>query len=285
MFGKKRRRDYSSILYVEYVIKKVGATVFMVLCVVTFFYLYFTKFQPAKRTFARKCSAAWNIIQTKTFSLYRKQGYLFDGKFRLGRNFCEELALDIADEKQAIDCRPDPSDKPVRNFTLKGTKTDILGLEKPFMVQEGIIFKDIVIDVNGAYQGKNSIGEDRMLLRVYSNGFMAGKLSPVNCKLSDEKDYGIKKSPYCADSPEVDYLEEKFPFAFDVTQTGADLGRTRHLRSGISFARADCVASMGELLYLDEYCSQKGIYQLKTCFDDVPCNVSLSKYFNVEKKW
>ena len=142
---------------------------------------------------------------------------------------------------------------------------------------EGMTVKEILIDVDGEAKGKNEIGVDRVPIRIYSDGLMAGRLSPVSCSMTSLKDWEIHYSAICAGAPDIDFLQSNIPFGYNITQVGGPEGKSRLLNRNVPFLRADCSAFGGEFLSPYEYCDKRQYHWLSACYDEYPCSIDLAK--------
>jgi len=269
---KKKKRNYDDNSGCIVIGVFVGLVI-IIYCIWAYFVLY----NPKKHDFYKKSTIAYIKIEKELFEIFEKQNYLFKEDNSDNNLFCIELSKRLSLKKGY--CPVLKSMYPEKNFTIKKTNIEILGLEKPVFKVNGVAVKDIIIDVDGEKKGENIIGIDRIPVRMYSTGRLGGMLSPINCKAQDQKDYDFIMSQFCNGSESVNYLETNEPFGFDIKQIGGDNGRTRKISSNIPFLRADCAAFGGDMLDLDEYCEDKKYYWLKACYEEFPCSVSISTNF------
>lgn len=233
-------------------------------------FLYFHFYNPRQHKLYKNASQAYAIIEKATLGIYKEKGYLFDGKQKEGE-FCELLAKKL--EIKNPQCFSQNLNLNY-NFTLKKPKVEIWGLEKKADFIDGEYTKEFFIDADGP-KGENQIGFDRFPLKMYSEGFMAGRLAPVNCSFTDAKDLGFKFSPLCQNTTiNVDYLTTNKPFGFNVIQIAGDKGKSQDILHDVPFLRADCAAMGGDLI-ADDYCEENKIYWLSACYDDNPCAITI----------
>ena len=253
--------------------------VFFSIGVIVFAVWFFKNvYNVAEKTYIKNVRYAYSVLQKEVITAYEKQKYVFEekGKGETEDPYCKYLANKYSSNQQGSCSNFNPT-MPSENFTFKGKNISIYGLEKPTFSFNGCLVKDVIIDVDGELKGENTVGKDRVILRIYSSGQFGGIITPVNCSTMDEMEYGLKRSIYCIGSEEVNYLILNKPLGFDIQQIGADKGKTRIIGNNISFLRADCSVMDGAYTGGDEYCEQKEMYTLRGCDDEYQCNISLSR--------
>lgn len=243
------------------------------------FLVWFNKnvYQPEKIEYIKLSRYAYKAIQSEVTTVFRENGYVFNPDIKNDDTLCQKLISKYAQNGSGSCSGFNPISAEL-NFVFKNKKLSVYGLEKPLFDVSGSKVKDIIIDVNGEDKGENQVGIDRTIIRIYSSGRAAGIITPVNCSSGDEKDYGLKKSFYCIGSQEINYLTTDTPLAFDIEQIGGDNGKTRTVGKRLPFLRADCSVFSGEIINADDYCSEKMLYQLRSCDDEYVCNITISKY-------
>lgn len=237
-------------------------------------FLFFKFCNPTQRNINNKAMYLLNFFQDEITKIYNENKKVFDYEQNFASDvLCEKLAQ--ASSQVIYDCTDDKVSYK-KNFVIKKKKIEIYGLEKPPYKLDGTYVKDFFIDVDTRRKSSNTIGIDRFPLRIYSDGYLGGMITPINCSKDDEKAYGLTSSPLCIGGSGVNFLAFDTPFRYDVYQVGADNGKTRYLSRGVSFLRADCSAYGGEMLAWDGYCDGR-YYWLKTCYNDEPCGIEPSK--------
>ena len=281
---RKRKKQQTEIEY--YSSRKVMYFLSVLFVMSVVFWSYVNIYRPKERGFLTKARLAWRLIQDETIEIYNKQNYLFKKSALKKDDYCYALAQKLASGEYNCATPEDGGEEGFaeRNFTIKGTKIDVLGLEQPAFYDQGTLAKDIIFDTDGYKKGANRIGIDRIPVRIYSTGRLGGMLAPVNCNPQDETAFGLKLSKFCERGNEINYLETTYPFSFDIYQIGANAGRTKHMRSDISYLRADCYAFSGDIMDVYEYCTRKAMYQFKTCFDETNCVMNLSTEYNLDRR-
>ena len=254
-----------------------GIFMFFFVIGLIFLMIWFFKnvYNPEERAYIKGVRYAYSNIQNELIDFYSKNQHIFDAEKKDDDEFCQLLISKYA--KNGGGCTSFNPNFPVQNFTFKGKKIAIYGLEKPVFKDNGAYVKDIIVDINGENKGDNQVGSDRAILRIYSSGRMGVFITPVNCSRDDEKEYGMKRSTYCIGGQEINYLAQNKPLGFDIIQIAGDKGKTKVISNNVSFIRADCMAFGGDLLGDDDYCEAKMFYWLKGCYDDYVCNINLTK--------
>lgn len=247
--------------------------IFLIILILWVSYVaYFKGYNPKVRNYIVKTNYAYKTIEKEAMDYYKKNGEIYKDKESTIDEFCTLLSNKYS--KNGGDCIRDAFGIK-KNFEFKNGVA-IYGMERaPFALLDTLV-KDFIIDINGD-KGENTIGIDRVPVRVYSKERMGGLLSPVNCKADDVKDFGIFYSPMCQAGVDIDFMTQNIPFGFDVAQIGGDEGKTRLLNRDVPFARADCIAFGGEMVAADEYCETRGYYWLPACYHEYPCSVELAK--------
>ena len=257
-------------LTIFYVIFGIGAI---------WFSIWFFKdvYKIEEKNYIKSSKYVYKIFQDEVIDFYKSKGYVFDEKNENDDEFCQLMIKKYAKNKNGTCNNTNPL-MPIQNFEFKNKKITVYGLEKPVFDVYGTFVKDILIDVNTDNKGNNTVGSDRVILRIYSSGRVGGVVTPVNCSRQDEIEYGFKTSTYCIGSPEVNYMILNIPLGFDIEQIGAEDGKTKTVGKNLGYLRADCTALDGFITGADEYCSEKMLYTLKSCDEDYSCNITLTKY-------
>lgn len=265
-----RNKKQIEQIILEQKILNIIKNVIIILVAGILLFLYFHFYNPRQHAIEKNASRAYAIIEKATLAIYKEKGYLFDANQKEGE-FCELLAQKL--EIKNPQCYSQNLNLNY-NFTLKKPKVEIWGLEKKADFKEGKFTKEFFIDADGK-KGENQIGLDRYPLKMYSEGFMAGRLSPVNCSFLDSKDFGFEFSPLCQNTAiNINYQAQNKPFGFNVIQIAADKGKSQEILHDVPFLRADCAAMGGDLI-ADDYCEEKKIYWLSACYDDNPCAITI----------
>ena len=238
------------------------------------FYGYFVVYNPKKQNYIKKSNYAFQEIQKEVTDLYKQQGYIYTSIQDKEDALCK--IMNRKNSKGGGSCYETNTFVLNKNFTLNKTKVDILGMEKAPYEYEGMIVKDVMIDIDGENKGENQIGVDRVPIKIYSDGRMAGKITPVSCSMTTTKDWEVPYPNICKGAPEIDFMQNNEPFGFDVIQVGGENGKSRVIGRNIPFFRADCVAFGGEMIAPIGYCDQRQYYWLPACYDEYPCSVELS---------
>ncbi len=237
-------------------------------------YLFFKTYNPKQRYFVNKANYAYKTIQKELVSYYKERGYVYTSKDEKVDEFC--LLIGKKFSGKSPDCKND-NGMMKTNFKFKGTKIEIMGMEKPPFEAGGTLAKDIMIDVNGADRGENELGIDRVPVRLFSTERMGGLMAPLNCSHTDMMELGIEYAPICNNGAEIDFMTTKIPFGYDIFQIGGPKGETKTINRDVPYLRADCTAFGGDMAGLDEYCDAKGFYWNKECYDEFECAVWISK--------
>lgn len=242
--------------------------------IVGLIYMFFVTYNPKQKYFVRKANYAYKTIQKELVSYYKEHGYIYKSKDEEIDEFCVLMGSKYSEK--APDCKDNHGIiKP--NFKFKGTKIEIMGMEKPPFEAGGTLAKDIMIDINGAGRGDDELGVDRVPVRIYSTERMGGLMAPVNCSHTDMMELGIEYAPICNNGAEIDFMTSKIPFGYDIYQIGGPKGRTKPINRDVPYLRADCTAFGGDMAGLDDYCENKGFYWSKECYDEFECSVWISK--------
>ena len=263
---KKGKLNNSIDLYFP-VIKKVFTGLF----VLTMLFLYFKVYNPFYHIKLKKINTTYKLLQAETTKIYKEKGYVFDKDTK--DDFCLKMANNI--KTSDVSCS-DFSTFFEKNFKVNKTKVDILGLNRPYFEENGVLVKEFIIDVDGVDKGENATGVDRFPMRVYSTGILGGRIVPANCNIRDKANYDIPYSEACGNGSEsTNFLANNKPFGFNVIQIGGDNGKSVEILHDVSFIRADCAAMGGDLVSND-YCDDKQIYWLSACYDEFPCAIEIS---------
>lgn len=246
---------------------------FPTFAIIGMLYCYFTIYNPSKQNYIKKTNFAYQQIQNEVSTLYKEHGKLYTSNEDKNDILCNTLIK--KNPKRSGTCLEEDAFSLNKNFVFKGTNITIYGMEKAPNKQEGMLYKDVMIDIDGE-KGKNEVGTDRIPIRIYSDGRMGGRITPVNCSLTSLKDWDVPYSPLCNGGPEVNYLETSEPFGFDIIQIGGETGKSKLLGRNLPYFRSDCVAFGGELIAPIEYCDAKLYYWLPACYDEYPCSVDLT---------
>ncbi len=231
-------------------------------------YLIVKTYNIKQKNLIKKSSYIYLNFQKAILDIYKEQGYLFK-EDEEGSNFCSALAKKFTSD---YDCSSSLVGYK-NNFKIKGI--EIYGLEKqPYHLLDGYVL-DFFFDVNGSKE-PNAIGEDRIPLRIHSKGVLAGRLTPLNCKMEDYKDYEIPYADICQGRTDIDFLAQTVPFSFDVVQIGGKGGKSRLLNRNIPFLRADCIAFGGELMNDGGFCEARQYNWLQSCYDEYTCSIELN---------
>ena len=236
-------------------------------------FLFFKFYNPKKHNTIKRSMYLLNLFQSEVTKIYTENKKVFAPEASNPDMLCQRLAE--ASGAVSYDCLDDGVTYK-RNFVIKKKRIEVYGLEKPPYKLEETYVKDFFIDVDTSRKSENIIGVDRFPLRIYSDNYMGGMITPINCSKDDEVAFSLTTSPVCAGGTGINFLATDFPFGFDVYQVGADGGITRYLNRGIAFLRADCNAYGGEMLAWDDYCNGR-YYWHKTCYNDEPCGIQPSK--------
>lgn len=264
--NKKSNTSETSVL-------NIAVAVILIIAVSTAIYFGVKIYNPKKQKFIKGSNYAFKILQSEVYDYYKENKAVYTSKDDVVDKFCR-----IVGEKYSKDGADCTYSKGImkKNFTFKNTKIEIWGMEKPAYDFEGTLVKDFIIDTDGENKGDNTLGSDRVPIRIYSTNRMGGLISPVNCKHSDDSDFDIPYASICSNSEEINYMAEKVPFGFDVYQIGGKQGKTKAILRDVPFLRADCAAFGGEMA-AGYYCDEKGMYWLQDCYDEYTCAVWLSK--------
>ena len=234
-----------------------------------FLFLYIKFYNPQKHNTYDRSMYLLRHFQAQVNLIYQERKHVFDYEQSNPDTFCQKMAE--ASDVIGYDCTDD-SNTYKKNFVIKKKKIEVYGLEKPAYKLDGTYVKDFFIDVDLSKKSADTIGIDRFPLRIYSDGYIGGMITPINCSKDDEIAFSLVTSPVCAGGNGFNFLASDFPFSYDVYQVGADGGKTRYLNHGISFLRADCNAYGGEMLAWDGYCNGR-YYWHRTCYNDEPCGI------------
>ena len=235
-------------------------------------YFYFNVVKPKERKYINHSKYAYAQIQEELTKFYKEKGYIYNSKDDINDEFCEVLRKKYSPYKGT--CNTNPAGGHDINVVFKKGNITIYGMEKPPFEFEGNLVKDFYIDINGE-KGENTMGIDRLPLRIYSKGLLGGIVTPVNCSVYDYKEYGIPLSPICQTGTEINFLNSNKPLSFRIKQIGSNEGKSRFLGKNISFARADCAAFGAELMGFDELCEKRGFHWLTGCYHEYTCAIEL----------
>lgn len=274
---KPKNKNKKNSIYdadVTEIVKKVITILTTILFVLVFLTAVIKTYNPKKKFFISRANYAYKKIQDELAPYYKKQGYVYTSQDEKTDEFC--ILLGKKYSKTYPDCR-DNRGIPKTNFVFKGTKIEIIGMEKPPVKKGGTLVKDILIDTNGSGRGDDEIGSDRVPIRIYSSGRMGGLLSPLNCNHKDTIEFDIEYADICHNGPEIDFMTTNIPFGYDIFQIGGPKGQTKALNRDIPYLRADCSAFGGEMADLEDYCDRKGYYWTQSCYDEYECAVWISK--------
>ncbi|MBQ4646649.1 MAG: hypothetical protein IJB79_04815 [Candidatus Gastranaerophilales bacterium] len=237
-------------------------------------WVYFDIYKPEEKKYIKNSMYAYEILQEELTKFYREKGFVFEDVNQKQDEFCELVRQKYSPDYGSCNVGHFVSTNP--NIIFKNRGIFIYGFEKPPIQSDGTIVKDLIIDVNGE-KGENTLGVDRVGIRIYSTGRMGGMISPINCKREDEEDYGIPYSPACTAGFNMNFMDMKIPFGYDVTQIGGKKGKSRRLGQNITFLRADCIAFGGEIVGATEFCDKRGYHWLTACYHEYFCSMQLHK--------
>ncbi len=265
---KKKQKELESILRIA---RAVGYMIGIILVLWFFKWAYFDVYKPKEKLYIKNSKYAYQLIQSELTELYKQKGYVYDSLTQDNDPLCEVL-------------REKYDNLGTCNVGIVGAQGNIKlpkgitlhGFENRPRNGEGSLIKDIIIDVNGE-KGENTLGVDRAPIRIYSTGRMGGMISPVNCKVSDQRDYELDYSPICTAGIDINFMDSKMPFSFSIFQIGGKKGESKYIAKNISFLRADCMAFGGELIGAMEFCEMRGYHWTTACYHDYYCAIELKK--------
>ncbi len=266
---KKGKLNNDISIYFPY-FKKVMVVVFAI----AFLFLYFKVYNPFYHIKLKKINTTYKLIQDETTKIFKKNGYVFNKDVE--DDFCSIIASNI--KTSDVNCFRVLNNSTFydKNFKINKTKVDILGLNRPYFEENGVLVKEFIIDVDGVDKGENITGVDRFPMKIYSTGILAGRVLPVNCNPKDKINYDIPYSLACGNGGEsVNFLGQNKPFGYNVIQIGGNNGKSVEILHDVSFMRADCAAMGGDMISSD-YCDDKQIYWLSACYDEFPCAIEMS---------
>lgn len=263
----KNKKTKEQLKY-ERTIKIIKITLSVLFVLMTLIF-YFDFYKPQEKEMIRKSRIAFSKIQKESLDMLKEKEKLFEIKEEKEDSFCLLLKEKIGTKDGSCELTTTK-----KNFNIKGTNIAVFDLQKPAKKMRDTYVKEFYIDINDFF-GKNQVGIDQMPLQIFSSGIMGGRLAPVNCNKEHYQKYDFEYSSYCPLGLDVDYLTEVYPFSFDVSYLNSETGKNTFLNTNVSFARADCAATGGELL-ASEYCDEMGLSWISRCEDDI-CSVQLSK--------
>ena len=255
---------FSALFSILFVIIVAGVAIF-----------FFTKtYNPEEAKLIKGTKYAFLKLQKEAVDLFEEEKFIFKHDDPNDMTYCIRLAKKYA-KMGSFNCNPTKLGAPYKNFTFKGTNIEVWGLEKPPFNANGFLVKDVLIDVDSE-KGENKVGSDRFVLRIYSSNTNAGMITPVNCKIDDEKKWDLRRSLYCAGGAEIDFLTVNKPLGFNIMQIGGDKGKTQKINSNVPFLRADCLAFGGAMTGSEDYCDDSMLYWLNACSDELYCHITLA---------
>ena len=269
---KKKRNQYdkNKEFYKNYFKVVLGVVLILAIC-----WVLGNTYFSSSGNLSRGARNAIEILQNEATNMFNNQGYVF-GANANDNQFCTSLGSKHS--RFEVKCINTDDRSLIRNFTLKGTTTAIYGMEKPTVKisdNKGNIeeYRDVIIDINSD-DAPNKIGTDRIPVRIYSKGKLAGKVIPVNCNKDAEEKYGYKISTLCGDST-INYLATSTPFGYNVIQNAN--GKKTRLESNVPYLSADCKSKNGAQYANKKYCSAEKIPWIYKCYNDGSCNFVLAK--------
>jgi len=275
--ANKSKQNSALDMDIEPYLRQAGKILMILFVVYLAHTAFFKMYNPEKRYLLKSTNGTFRTIEQLVREEYKNNPKFFipdENEIKFKQNkICTFLAQKLADGEYY--CQ-NLSQAPMYNFRIKNTKIEISGLEKPAVNTEGGLGKDFYIDIDGIKKGENYTGKDIYPLRLYVDGSMKGRVTPVNCNIKDMAEYGFTLPKTCGTGEGVNYMLTNMPFGFDVVQIGADKGKDRYLNRDVSFIMADCRSTGGELVAFD-YCNDKFLSSLRTCDDDYVCSVTLAK--------
>ena len=242
-------------------------------------HIYFNVYKPEEKKYIKRSRYVYKVIQSELTEFYKTKQYVYkkdEATDEYQDEFCELLVSKYSNN--GGNCTSSDFLGLQENFTFKKNKATIYGMEKPPFYYDGTLVKDFIVDVDGK-KGKNTIGIDRVPLRIYSTGRMGGLLTPVNCNQEDEQRFYMERSKLCDANVQINFLSSKIPIGFDIIQIGSKNGKSRKLNTNIPFLRADCLAFGAEMLGFDDYCEQRMYHWMTACYHEYPCAVQLTGLF------
>lgn len=266
---KKKREELEKILRIA---RNVAYSLGIILLIVFFNWAYFDIYKPEEKQYIKNAKYAYKIIQQESFKIYKDRGYIYKEIDDEYDSICQVLR-----DKYDSSANCEIKDTIGQDYSIKFKNGITLhGFEKRPYEFEGVLVKDIIIDTNGL-KGENTIGMDRVPIRIYSSGRMGGKLSPVNCRVSDYRDFGIDYASICAGGADINFMDSKIPLSYNIFQIGGKKGQSKYVGKNVSFLRADCTAFGAELIGADEYCELKGFQWATACYHDYNCAIELAE--------
>lgn len=265
---KKKQKELENILRIA---RAVGYALSIILVLWFFKWAYFDVYKPEEKKYIKNSKYAYQLIQSELIELYKQKGFIYESLTQDNDPFCEILK-DKYDNTGSCNVgviNAQGNIKLPKGITLHG-------FENRPIKSDGTLVKDIIIDVNGQ-KGENVLGVDRAPIRIYSSGRMGGKISPVNCKTSDVRDYGLEYSYICTAGVDINFMDSKTPFNFSILQIGGKKGESRYIAKNVTFLRADCMAFGGELIGALELCETRGYQWTTACYHDYFCAIELKK--------
>jgi len=247
--------------------------IFLLFCTFNFIKWFIVDiYKPQEKKYIKRVKIAHKFIQSELSEYYKKNSYIYNTMDDLEDGFCLALKNKYGDSSGS--CQVDGTDR--ENIHFKKTQITVYGFSHKPQIYNGVLVKDIVIDIDGE-KGENTFGIDRAPLRIYSTGLLGGMITPVNCKEEDTYKYGVPYSKICPKEIQVNYMDSEIPFAYNVIQIGGKRGKSRYLNKKVSFFRAECVAFGGEMLGAVDYCDFKKYQWLTACYHEYRCAIELNK--------
>ncbi len=276
-YSKKKKQQTIDIL--PAILRAIGICAFVGF-VWWAFWIYFNVYKPEERRYERNSRYVYMLLQDELTQFYKTHGYIYkqnkSGTIDSEDEFCELLV-----KKYSLNggiCHTNDKTGYSETFTFKNRGIVLYGMERAPFKFEGTLVKEFFIDVDGS-KGENTMGIDRLPLRIYSTGRLGGLVTPVNCKISDYNDYGIPYAKICQSGVDIDFLDTNFPIGFDIIQVGGKSGKSKVLNRNVSLLRADCLGYGAELIGADDYCEMKKMYWMKSCYHEFPCAVEITGKF------
>ena len=226
-----------------------------------------TAYNPAEKKYIRVSRDVYEKIQAESIRLYKEKGFVWESEKDMVDYLCE--ALKEKYDRNAT-CQVGVISDGKANIKFKNGAT-ISGFEKPLIAYGSELVKDVIIDVDGP-KGKNTMGVDRVPVRIYSSERMKGNVVPLNCQMDDFRDFGIEISKVCETGVNINFMGTNLPLGFDIIQVATDgTNVTKKLSRNVSYLRADCVAFGADLTGASDYCELKKYYWSTACYHDHYC--------------
>ena len=268
--NKKKNQD--ELVFLES-LKLAFKIIFAALLIWLVKWIYFDIYKPEEKRYIRNSRYVYEILQDELTKYYKEKGYVYDGSEAIDE-FCERIRVKYSPLYGTCAIKNEVSDDV--SIYFKSKNITVSGFNRPPIKVGDVYVKDIIIDVDGN-KGENTFGIDRVPLRIYSSGRMGGLLSPVNCNKGDMDDFGIPYSPICPTGVNINFMDIKIPFSYDIIQIGGKDGKSTRLNQNVSFLRADCLAFGAEITGADEYCDKRSYYWLTACYHDYYCAIQFHK--------